>query len=90
MFACNKCGLCCKNIGKNLLYEKLNRGDGTSIFFDNNSNLCTIYEKRPLICNTDKAYKQLFSEFMSRDEYDRRNYISCERLKKNNTVKANT
>ena len=80
MFACNKCGLCCKNIGKNLLYEKLNRGDGTCIFFD----------KRPLICNTDKAYKQLFSEFMSRDEYDRRNYISCERLKKNNTVKANT
>ena len=77
MFACNKCGLCCKNIGKNLLYEKLNRGDGTCIFFDNN-------------CNTDKAYKQLFSEFMSRDEYDRRNYISCERLKKNNTVKANT
>ena len=81
MFNCDKCGLCCMNVGESLIYEELNRGDGVCRFFDDVSKLCTIYEKRPVLCNVDEAYDHFFSTIMSKKEYYRMNYEACRRLK---------
>ena len=45
-------------------------------------NLCTIYDKRPLLCRVDACYELYFKEYMTRDEYYRLNKLGCENLKK--------
>jgi len=77
VFPCTKCGLCCKNLDKSSVYSYLNRGDGTCVNFDSASNLCKIYEDRPLICRIDAYYEQILSASMSRDEYIAANIQSC-------------
>lgn len=81
MFICDKCGLCCKQIGNSQIYNELNRGDGICKYFDDETKLCTIYHNRPLLCNVDKAYEIYFKEKMSRDEYYKLNYESCKKIK---------
>lgn len=81
MFFCDKCGLCCMNIGASTIYEKLDRGDGICKFFDEETKLCTIYEKRPLLCNLEETYKIYFKGKMSKNEYDQLNSEACKRLK---------
>ncbi|GHU73957.1 hypothetical protein FACS1894188_00810 [Clostridia bacterium] len=48
---------------------------------DEESNLCSIYENRPLLCNVDLAYKSYFQNFMSLEDYYAKNYKACELLK---------
>ena len=81
MFKCDKCGLCCKHIGNSQIYNELDRGDGVCEFFDDTMKLCTIYQKRPLLCNVDKAYDLYFKEVMTKEEYYRLNYETCNKLK---------
>lgn len=81
MFICDKCGLCCMNVDKLPIYGELDRGDGICRYFDCKSKLCTIYENRPDICNVDKTYNQIFSKYMSRDEYYSLNYKACQMFK---------
>lgn len=80
MFKCDKCGICCRSIKDNPIYKHLDRGDGVCRYLDSH-NLCSIYDKRPLICNVDEAYRQIFYLRMTRDEYYKLNYDACERLK---------
>ena len=63
------------------LIAKLNRGDGVCKFFNVTTHLCSIYNDRPLLCNVDRSYDELFSTHMSRDEYYRLNYDSCLKIK---------
>lgn len=84
MFICDCCGLCCKNLNKSDLYADLDRGDGICSFFNEENNLCNIYEKRPLKCNVDKLYDACFKENMTREEYYKVNYEACEMLKNGN------
>ena len=81
IFICNKCGKCCSNLDKSLLYNDLDRGDGTCIHFDEITNSCTIYEERPLKCNIDGMYDTFFKDKMSKDKYYRENYEACKALK---------
>lgn len=81
MFECDKCGLCCTRLNASSIYNKLNRGDGVCIFFDEEVKLCTIYQKRPLICNVDESYEKIFKQSMSKDEYYKANYAACRELK---------
>lgn len=82
MFPCDKCGLCCQAVRRNPIYEELDRGDGTCRYFDDASRLCTIYERRPLLCNIDGFYDKYLSKTMSRTEYYRMNLGVCEALKR--------
>lgn len=59
-----------------------NRGDGTCKYLTE-ENTCSIYADRPQICNTDLMYERVYSRFMTRDEFDRINTESCEKLKSN-------
>lgn len=82
MFLCDKCGLCCMQVGKSELYQELDRGDGICRYFDDNTHLCTIYDERPLLCNIDMTYKQFFEKKMSLEEYYQVNYEYCKKIKR--------
>lgn len=80
MFKCDKCGKCCRNLNKSSIYAELDSGNGTCKYLD--GNLCSIYEKRPLLCRIDEAYEVFFRDVMTLEEYYEKNYKSCEELKK--------
>ena len=81
IFKCNLCGVCCRNLHKNDLYSNLHNGDGICFYLNIEENLCTIYEKRPDLCNIDLSYDKYFKDIYSLDEYYRLNYMSCAKLK---------
>lgn len=64
-FPCIACGQCCRNVHLSPLTEYLSRGDGVCKYLDNFTNLCTIYEERPLICKVKEYYKSYLLESMS-------------------------
>jgi len=49
-------------IGGNPLYESLDDGKGVCVYFNTETNLCEIYNNRPLICRVDDAYEIYFKE----------------------------
>lgn len=79
-FECDRCGLCCQNLKGNSLYKDLHDGDGICRYYDQESHLCTIYDRRPIKCNTKLAYIEFFS-FMSYEDYLSHNYEACKILK---------
>lgn len=83
MFVCDCCGLCCKNLRLSSLYDDLDRGDGVCIYFDESSNLCKIYDERPVKCNIDMTYELFLKDKMSIEEYYKQNYLACEMLRRN-------
>lgn len=80
MFTCDKCGLCCKQVGKFPFMRDYNRGDGTCKYLTKD-NTCSIYDRRPEICNTELLYERIYSRVMTREEFDRMNTDVCEKLK---------
>lgn len=82
MFVCDCCGLCCMNLDMSDIYDDLNRGDGVCIYFNEETRLCSIYNKRPDKCNVDKTYELLYSDKLSKEEYYKLNYEACKKLKK--------
>ena len=60
--------------------RNLTGGDGVCRYLD--GNLCSIYAERPLLCRVDESYETYFKNKMSKEEYYRQNYRSCELLKK--------
>ena len=71
MFKCDKCGECCRHLDESELYQEIDRGDGVCKFLTD--NLCSIYDKRPLLCRVDESYELFFKSKMTKDEYDRLN-----------------
>lgn len=61
------------------LYKELDRGDGVCKYLE--GNLCSIYDRRPLLCRVDECYKRFFSSEMTREEYYKKNYEGCLKLK---------
>lgn len=86
-FPCNACGACCKQIGLNEAMKHFNRGDGICRHFDDTTNLCTIYEHRPLICRVEEYYKTHFSEQFEWAEFVKLNLEVCEKLQENTGYK---
>lgn len=84
MFVCDRCGLCCKNIGIIPELREYDNGKGTCVYLTEN-NLCSIYSCRPDICNIDKMFKLKYHELMSREEYDDMNTEGCILLKNKRT-----
>ena len=80
MFTCDKCGACCRNLTLSPIYQDLDRGDGVCKYLS--GNLCSIYTERPLLCRVDESYYAFFDGVISKEEYYRRNYEVCDKLKK--------
>lgn len=79
MFACDKCGECCRNLDKSPIYAQLDRGDGTCRYLI--GNLCSIYEKRPILCRIDESYDLFFRDTLAQDEFYKLNQSFCKKLK---------
>lgn len=80
-FECSQCGECCRNLNNSEIYKFLDRGDGICKYL--NGNLCSIYNRRPLLCRVGECYEKFFSSKLSREEYYKVNYAICSALKKN-------
>ena len=83
MFKCDRCGLCCQNIGGNPVYSDLDNGKGTCRYFDESTNLCRIYKNRPLKSRIDEAYDLWFKNSIGLEDYYELNNEACNILKKN-------
>lgn len=81
MFECDRCGLCCQNIGGIKGYEDLDNGKGACKYFDLKKSLCMIYENRPLKCRIDEAYEIVYKQVMPKEVYYKLNYEACKKLK---------
>lgn len=81
MFPCDRCGICCRLI-KNLPFTKhMQSEDGICKYLDRDTNLCSIYNDRPLLCNVDAGYDALYQNKMTREEFYQKNQEACEKLK---------
>ena len=69
------------NLHRNELYKDLDKGNGICKYFDDITNLCLIYEVRPLKCRVDEMYRVYFAESITIDEYYRQNKQACKMLK---------
>ncbi|WP_296191951.1 MULTISPECIES: YkgJ family cysteine cluster protein [unclassified Psychrobacter] len=85
-FPCTSCGQCCKNVHFSELTDYLDRGDGTCRHFDDGSNLCLIYEDRPLICRIEDYYDEHLSHLYEWDGFVKMNLEVCEQLKCENKL----
>jgi len=81
IFECDRCGLCCRHVNLNPMYVNMHSGDGVCKFLDQETNLCTIYNERPLLCRVDATYELLYQDQMSREEFYAMNYEECKKLK---------
>lgn len=82
---CDKCGICCK-LFKLLhsleMVEYLREyDDGTGKCKYLKNNLCTIYDKRPLLCNSELLYDKKYKTLMSKEEYYKFLKKQCDILK---------
>jgi len=79
-FPCNSCGKCCRRVNLSELTIYLDRGDGVCQHFNEVSNLCNIYNDRPLICRVEDYYKTYLSDQIGWDEFVKINLDICEKL----------
>lgn len=80
MFPCEKCGCCCRNVGNTPWAKYMALPNGICRYLDQVSNLCTIYDKRPIFCNIDKFYTKFVSDKMSRENFYVLNKRECLKL----------
>lgn len=79
-FPCTACGKCCRNVGQSEQTAFLDRGDGVCYHFNEQTNLCSIYENRPLVCRVEEYYKTYLSDIYEWDEFVKINLEICEKL----------
>lgn len=76
-FPCTSCGACCSSIeGIDFLAEYNQEGKCTNL----SDNRCSIYDSRPLLCRIDDAYEELFSTYMTKEDFYRENAKACNEL----------
>ena len=79
MLFCDKCGLCCRMLAYSNDMKEFDRGDGVCKYLKD--NLCSIYEKRPNICDAEYMWITHYSRYMTRKEYEEKSYEICIALK---------
>lgn len=82
-YPCDNCGMCCRNLDLSHIYDDLHDGTGICKYLNINTNLCTIYTRRPEKCNIIKSYKY-FKDILSFDTYIEINLKECKKLKDEN------
>jgi len=78
MFPCNKCGACCRLVGRNPITSALDRGDGVCHYYDDSARVCSIYEDRPFICRIDEGYDALYKSQFTKDEFYQLTHNFCD------------
>ncbi|OBX50248.1 YkgJ family cysteine cluster protein [Moraxella nonliquefaciens] len=78
-FPCTACGLCCRRVHMSDVTAYLDRGDGICRHLDIKTNLCDIYDTRPLVCRVEAYYKTYLAD-TSWDGFVRLNLDICQKL----------
>lgn len=81
MFPCDKCGECCRNVYKVQQLKHLALPNGICKHLDQDTNLCKIYQQRPLHCNIDAYYDIFVKGTMSIEDFYAMNLKCCKELK---------
>lgn len=79
-FPCIACGQCCRNVHLSPLTNYLSRGDGVCQYLDEDSNLCSIYEERPIFCNITNFFKIYLSDKILWTDFVEQNLVICRTL----------
>lgn len=79
-FPCTACGQCCRHVHLSQKTAYLDRGDGVCRHLDDDSDLCTIYENRPLICQIENYYHQHYAHLYDWDDFVTLNLDICQAL----------
>ena len=58
--------------------------DGVCKYLDEATNLCTIYNERPIFCRVDELYEKNLSDKMSREDFYRINKEVCKKFQSKN------
>lgn len=82
MFNCERCGACCRTVGKTELGKHLALPNGICKYLNQKTNLCTIYKDRPIYCNVDKYYEKYLFDKISKQEFYDMNKKECDKLQK--------
>ena len=87
-FHCRKCGKCCECFRffpeDSRERRTLDSGDGTCRYFDRESRLCSIYDRRPIICDNERYYAECLKDTMTREEFDAVLNEYCEKIRSDN------
>lgn len=79
-FPCERCGICCRNIGNATFAKDMVLPSGVCKHLDEETNLCRIYSARPIFCNVDAFYDKYLSGKMTREEFYRQNKQACRKF----------
>ncbi|UXZ05860.1 YkgJ family cysteine cluster protein [Moraxella nasicaprae] len=79
-FPCTACGQCCRRIHLSEMTAFLDRGDGICHHLDCQTNLCQIYNDRPLVCRVEDYYKTYLINQISWEEFVDINVQVCKNL----------
>lgn len=79
-FPCNGCGSCCRLVANISETAWLDRGDSVCKYLDEQSNRCTIYSNRPLVCRVEDYYLAHLSSRIAWDDFVKVNLEVCEKL----------
>lgn len=79
-FPCNACGHCCRNVHLSVDTNFLNRGDGVCRFFEQSTQLCNIYDTRPLVCRVEEYYDTYLADHYTWDGFVKMNMQICQKL----------
>ena len=80
MFPCERCGCCCRQVGRTIWGKAMADENGICKHLDQAHNLCTIYETRPDICRVDLMYDRLYRDKMSQEAFYALNKKECRKL----------
>ena len=70
-FPCTQCGLCCLALDKIPVLHDFHHGDGKCIYYVQSQG-CSIYHSRPLVCRIDEMYQTYFQkDFKKIDFYEK-------------------
>lgn len=79
-FPCSACGLCCRRVHLSEQTAFLDRGNGVCRYLDTVSNLCSIYEIRPLVCQVKEYYQVYLKDTINWDDFVKINLEVCHQL----------
>ena len=80
MFPCERCGCCCRLVGKVSFARYLALDDGSCKHLDKETNLCKIYSDRPYFCRVDELYEDEVSKYMTREKFYEVNKKACKKF----------
>ena len=82
MFQCEQCGCCCRNIGKVAWAKDMALPNGICKYLNQSTNLCSIYNRRPIFCNVEAFYEKFYSNKMTKEKFFNLNKRECKKIQR--------